>query len=334
MGTMAQPKYTVIGLGNPGQKYADSRHNVGFMVLDALAQRLGLEWQFKPKIEVEVAKGGDWLLIKPQGYMNHSGRGARAALDFYGMALPAKESPGRLWVVYDDLDLELGQVKDSWARGPKDHRGLNSLVGQLGSELFWQLRLGIDARQVDRTVPPEQYVLQAFPAEERHRLDPVIKQVVRRVMSASDPRRRADRQAGKRTGDPAVGRGVGRGTSDRSGRGTSDRSGRGASDRGTTRPRPGQAGFQSLGDVLSQHGLVDTGGYISQEFQDFGYRLAVELGDLKHKSLYIKLAKEEDRRLLENALSFVKDAGADSPAKLFMWKLKQLRQQRQPSVDQ
>lgn len=80
-----------------------------------------------------------------------------------------------------------------------------------------------------------------------------------------------------------------------------------------------------LKGLLEKHTLTDKGGYITQEFQDFGYRLAMELNDEKHKALYIKLAKTVDRPILEKALSFVKDAGARSPARLFMWKLKQLK---------
>ena len=80
-----------------------------------------------------------------------------------------------------------------------------------------------------------------------------------------------------------------------------------------------------LKGLLEKHTLTDKGGYITQEFQDYGYRLSVELNDEKHKALYIKLAKTVDRNLLEKSLSFVKDSGARSPARLFMWKLKQLR---------
>lgn len=85
-------------------------------------------------------------------------------------------------------------------------------------------------------------------------------------------------------------------------------------------------GMHLLGDLFENYKLDDKGGHITQEFQDFGYRLAVELNDLKHKSLYIKMSKDLDRVLLERALSFVKDAAsAKSKAKLFMWKVKQLK---------
>lgn len=85
-------------------------------------------------------------------------------------------------------------------------------------------------------------------------------------------------------------------------------------------------GFKPVGSLFDSYELEDKGGYITQEFQDYGYRLAVALDDLQHKSLYIKLAKNEPRARLEAALQFVSDAEtAKSKARLFMWKLKQLR---------
>lgn len=86
--------------------------------------------------------------------------------------------------------------------------------------------------------------------------------------------------------------------------------------------------FQGIGDLFADYEVVQNK-YISQEFQDFGYQLAVKLNDLRHKSLYIKMAKEIDRSILENALSFVADAdSAKSKARLFMWKVEQLRQKK------
>ena len=89
---------------------------------------------------------------------------------------------------------------------------------------------------------------------------------------------------------------------------------------------PKKSDFSPITGVVKQFQLVDKGGYITQEFQDFGYRLAVSLNDLKHKSLYMRLAKQVPRPVLEHALSFVTDAPkARSKAKLFMWKLRELR---------
>ena len=88
-------------------------------------------------------------------------------------------------------------------------------------------------------------------------------------------------------------------------------------------------GFSSAKELMQRFVLKDKGGYISKEFQDFGYRMALELDDMPHKSLYNKLAKRESRGLLEKALSFVSDAPlVKSKAKLFMWKVKQLREER------
>jgi len=84
-------------------------------------------------------------------------------------------------------------------------------------------------------------------------------------------------------------------------------------------------GFQSAGSLFAQYQPAEDKGYITQEFQDYGYRLALELDDLSHKSLYIRLAKTNPRARLEQARSFVADANAVSRPKLFMWKLKQLR---------
>lgn len=87
--------------------------------------------------------------------------------------------------------------------------------------------------------------------------------------------------------------------------------------------------FVLAGSLFEAYHIEDKGGYISQEFQDFGYRLAIALGDLKHKSLYIKMAKEVKREILEKALSFVADAdNAKSKPRLFMWKVKELKNKK------
>lgn len=91
--------------------------------------------------------------------------------------------------------------------------------------------------------------------------------------------------------------------------------------------RKKSSGFQSVQSLFSTYQLDDKGGYITREFQDFGYRLAMELNDPKHKSLYIKMAKDIDRSILTRALTFVSDSHAHSRAKLFMWKVKQLKEE-------
>lgn len=106
----------------------------------------------------------------------------------------------------------------------------------------------------------------------------------------------------------------------------------------TSSPTPAKPRSKSqpvaIQSLFAAYQLEDKGGYITQEFQDFGYRLAVELDDLAHKSLYIKMAKTVPRTLLENALSFVSDAQARSKARLFMWKVKELKQQAKQAAQQ
>ena len=88
-------------------------------------------------------------------------------------------------------------------------------------------------------------------------------------------------------------------------------------------------GFKNIGSLLDKYALEDKGGFITKEFQDYGYRLAVALNDMKHKSLYIRMAKTVDRGILDRALSFVSDAQtAKSKARLFMWKVKQLKEDK------
>lgn len=88
-------------------------------------------------------------------------------------------------------------------------------------------------------------------------------------------------------------------------------------------------GFKNIGSLLDRYALKDKGGFITKEFQDYGYRLAVTLNDMKHKSLYIRMAKTVDRGILEQALSFISDAHtAKSKARLFMWKVKQLKEEK------
>ena len=87
-------------------------------------------------------------------------------------------------------------------------------------------------------------------------------------------------------------------------------------------------GLTAISDVFAKYKLKDKGGYITQEFQDFGYRMAIELEDTKRVSLYMRLAKRESRGMLEKALSFISDANARNKAALFMWKLKQLKEEK------
>lgn len=168
----------IVGLGNPGSEYTRSRHNAGFLVIEAMLRvTADRDWQVVPgkKFQAEVWQSDDLILAKPQTFMNESGRAVQALLHWY------KVSPANLIVAHDDLDLALGMVKLQWAKSPKIHNGINSIVQQLGTTDFWHLRVGVDGRQGDRTMPGAAYVLQQFAAAEKAILQPAIDQAVQDV---------------------------------------------------------------------------------------------------------------------------------------------------------
>lgn len=131
----------VAGLGNPGRDYAETRHNYGWLVIDAFARRHGLSWREQSRFEAEVAKwerkGGTSLwLVKPQTYMNESGRSLGAFLHFH------KVEAAQLAVIYDDLTMDLGLIKVSDQGSSGGHNGVASILEHVGQG-FARFRLGI-----------------------------------------------------------------------------------------------------------------------------------------------------------------------------------------------
>lgn len=178
----------VIGLGNPGETYLHSRHNAGFMATDVMWEEWKVTHQLpafllENKWPAEVSRTRALLLAKPHTFMNNSGLAVRALLQFYDKNSLAKTSQGlsNLWVCHDDLDLQLGQFKIQFGTGPKVHNGLSSLYQHLGTSQFWHVRLGIDARQGDRSLPGSAYVLQSFTKTERAELDTAIEKATAQV---------------------------------------------------------------------------------------------------------------------------------------------------------
>jgi len=131
----------IVGLGNPGGEYKDTRHNIGFMVVDKLVGELGAgippAWQKDEKRNVLTARIGEVLLVKPQTFMNKSGFAVRALMDFY------KLTPADVWVIHDDIDLPLGKIKIREKGGSAGHNGVESIMTELGSDAFVRFRLGI-----------------------------------------------------------------------------------------------------------------------------------------------------------------------------------------------
>ena len=162
--------YLIVGLGNPGKGYADTRHNVGFMVLDRLAKRQGAGWEVNKKFEAHLAKArqesNTVFLCKPQGYMNLSGQSVVPLAKFYQIPF------GQIMVVVDDLDLPLGAIRMRPGGGTGGHRGLDSIQGLLGKDDFARLRLGIGRPEPDRDVSG--FVLGKFAEAEPGLLERVL----------------------------------------------------------------------------------------------------------------------------------------------------------------
>ncbi len=131
----------IVGLGNPGGEYAATRHNAGFWWVDELAQKQNLHFKPEAKFHALIARGQlhehEMLLLKPQTFMNVSGRAVAALAQFY------KITPAEMLVVHDELDLPPGIARLKFGGGHGGHNGLKDIIAQLGSKDFWRLRLGI-----------------------------------------------------------------------------------------------------------------------------------------------------------------------------------------------
>jgi peptidyl-tRNA hydrolase, PTH1 family len=150
----------LVGLGNPGARYARNRHNIGFMAIDAIARRYGAP-AFRSRFKGEMAEtpisGEKRLLLKPQTFMNDSGQSVLAAASFY------KIPPSEIAVIHDEIDLRPGKLRVKRGGGSAGHNGLRSIDAHLGAD-YWRVRIGVGHPGVKELVQP--YVLQNFPAEE------------------------------------------------------------------------------------------------------------------------------------------------------------------------
>jgi PTH1 family peptidyl-tRNA hydrolase len=152
----------IVGLGNPGRTYAGTRHNVGFEVVDLLAERFRTDWQSAPRgIEALTARDrtADTLLVKPLTFMNLSGAAVVGLAQFYKIELTD------LLVVVDDVNLELGRLRARAAGSAGGHNGLKSIIGALGSDAFARMRIGVGGGDPRRDLSG--HVLGRFAPEER-----------------------------------------------------------------------------------------------------------------------------------------------------------------------
>lgn len=159
----------MVGLGNPGKKYENTRHNVGFMVLDALAEKLGLTWEEGKKFRAQICQSGNTLLVKPQTFMNNSGQSTQVVLAYYKL-LPKKLGVFKvkdsdlseiLTVIHDDIDIALGKYKISLDSRSAGHKGVQSIISHLKTKNFKRIRIGIRTEMANR-MPADKFVLERF----------------------------------------------------------------------------------------------------------------------------------------------------------------------------
>jgi PTH1 family peptidyl-tRNA hydrolase len=163
------PFRLLLGLGNPGREYRETRHNVGFMILDRLASAARVDWRTEKRWHAEVARAGDVLLAKPLTYMNLSGQAASGVAGFY--KIPIAE----ILVILDDMALPLGKLRLRPEGSAGGHNGLQSVIDHLGTQAVARLRLGIGSAAPGQAVG---HVLGRFALEEKSELEQSLDRAV------------------------------------------------------------------------------------------------------------------------------------------------------------
>ncbi len=171
--------HLVVGLGNPGNRYANTRHNIGFMALQRFASSEGAGFRSMPKLRGELADVGvgktRLRLLMPQTFMNDSGRSIRASLDWFGLEV------NQMLILVDDMDLPLGRLRLRARGSAGGHNGLKSTIQHLGTQDFARLRIGIGApgrNPSERKARTVSHVLGAFSREEEPLLNKILDEVV------------------------------------------------------------------------------------------------------------------------------------------------------------
>ncbi|GKU85017.1 aminoacyl-tRNA hydrolase [Niallia sp. NCCP-28] len=160
----------IVGLGNPGKQYENTRHNIGFDIIDCIAKDYSIaldKAKFKGIFGMGTIEGEKVILLKPLTYMNLSGESIRPIVDYYDIELE------NIVIIYDDLDLPVGKIRLRQKGSSGGHNGIKSTIAHLGTEKFNRIRIGIDRPKNGMKVPD--YVLGKFTKEEQADLEAVIK---------------------------------------------------------------------------------------------------------------------------------------------------------------
>lgn len=163
----------IIGLGNIGKEYENTRHNAGFMAIDKLADILGFTFnqeKFSAYFSKGKVEGEDVILLKPTTYMNNSGISLRQCMDFF------KVSPQDILVLYDDMDMPVGKLRLRQKGSAGGHNGIKSIISHIGTQEFDRIRIGIGK---DKMIPTVDWVLGKFPAEQKDDLNTALEQAAK-----------------------------------------------------------------------------------------------------------------------------------------------------------
>ena len=160
----------IIGLGNQGKRYTNTPHNIGFEIIDKFAMENNFpEFKLSKKFNALISENNNTILVKPETFMNQSGKSVQAITNFY--------KTKSIIVVHDDIDLILGSIKISKDSGSAGHKGVQSIIKELGSQDFTRIRIGIQP-QKGKPKNIERYVLQKFKRKQRELLKPSISEAL------------------------------------------------------------------------------------------------------------------------------------------------------------
>jgi len=168
----------IVGLGNPGTKYKRTRHNIGFWIIEEFAKENNFpDFQFSKKFQAEISKGSlnrkTIIIAKPQAFMNNSGKAVKSLKDFY------KIKNQDLLVAHDDIDIPLEKIRVSKGQGAAGHKGVQSIINELGAKSFIRCRVGILPKK-GKPKNPEDFVTQKFAKTE----EKIIKEVIKKTCQA------------------------------------------------------------------------------------------------------------------------------------------------------
>jgi PTH1 family peptidyl-tRNA hydrolase len=169
--------YIIAGLGNPGKRYENTRHNLGFITIDAIARENGIhvnKIKHKALVGEGIISGQRVLLVKPQTYMNLSGESIREVIEYY------KTEPENLLVIYDDIDIPLGQIRVRKKGSAGTHNGMRSIIYQIQTDLFPRIRIGIGGERKRGLI---NYVIGGFKKEEKETIEDAVIRAAKAAVS-------------------------------------------------------------------------------------------------------------------------------------------------------